>query len=122
VSAELLTPFGLRTLSPFDPAYRACYGGDPIERDGAYHQGTVWPWLLGSYVDAFLRVYGADEAARQVPAMLGLLAAHLRDYGLGGIAEVFDGEPPHRPNGCPWQAWSVAELLRVLAAASVTRG
>lgn len=113
-SAELLTPCGLRTLAPSDPAYRPEYGGGPLERDSAYHQGTVWPWLLGPFVDAHRRAYG-DEAA--IRAILAPLEAHLRDYGVGGVAEVFDGDAPHRPNGCPWQAWSVAALLRSRRAA-----
>ncbi len=108
--AELLTPYGLRTLSPSDTDYHPCYGGTPWERDSAYHRGTVWPWLIGSFVDAHRRVYNDPEAVRR---FLAPLEAHLRDYGVGGIAEIFDAEPPHRPNGCPWQAWSVAEVLRV---------
>jgi predicted glycogen debranching enzyme len=106
---ELLTPYGLRTLSPGDPAYRGSYFGSPRQRDAAYHQGTVWPWLLGSYIDAYRRVYGADA---DVEPLLTSLISHLREFGVGGIAEVFDGNSPFYPNGCPWQAWSVAELLR----------
>jgi predicted glycogen debranching enzyme len=115
LTRELLTPYGLRTLAPSDPAYRGTYDGDAVSRDGAYHQGTVWPWLLGPYVDALRRINpDADILALLSP----LLDGHLRaDYGVGGIAEVFDGDAPHRPNGCPWQAWSVAEVLRAHLAA-----
>jgi predicted glycogen debranching enzyme len=109
--AELLTPYGLRTLSPFDPQYQGHYFGSARQRDGAYHQGTVWAWLLGSFVDAYRKVHGQDAEIR--PFLRPLLDS-LREYGVGGIAEVFDGNPPHYPNGCPWQAWSVAEVLRVL--------
>ena len=107
---ELLTPYGLRSLSPQDSRYRPRYEGDPLSRDSAYHQGTVWAWLMGSYVDLYRKVYGADA---DVSALLAPLEAHLREYGVGGIAEIFDGDAPHKPDGCPWQAWSVAELLRV---------
>jgi 4-alpha-glucanotransferase len=111
---ELLTPFGLRTLAPGDPAYRPRYEGGPAERDGAYHQGAVWPWLLGAYCDLFRRVHGPGETTEQAVADLlrPLLDTHLTAYGVGSLAEVLDADPPHRPNGCPWQAWSVAEVLR----------
>ncbi len=107
VTRELLTPYGLRTLSPSDPAYRPRYEGNGYSRDTAYHQGTVWPWLLGPYADARRNVYGDGVD-------LSELLRGLDDYGVGGIAEVFDGDAPHHPNGCPWQAWSVAEVLRVM--------
>lgn len=107
VTRELLTPYGLRTLSPNDPAYRPRYEGDAYSRDTAYHQGTVWPWLLGAYADAKRNTYGES-------ADLSSLLTSLDDYGIGGIAEVYDGSEPQRPNGCPWQAWSVAEMLRLL--------
>jgi len=111
VERELLTPHGLRTLAPSDPAYKGVYRGGPMERDGAYHQGTVWPYLLGPFADAFRRVHGsnADVSSFLAP----LLEAMGRDYGVGGVAEIFDGDAPHKPNGCPFQAWSVGELLRV---------
>jgi predicted glycogen debranching enzyme len=109
--ASLLTPLGLRTLGPDEPGYRGRYGGGPRERDGAYHQGTVWPWLIGPFVDAHFRVY-ADRAA--VERMLEPLIAHLDDYGMGSIAECAEGDPPHDPRATIAQAWSVAELLRVL--------
>jgi predicted glycogen debranching enzyme len=110
VTAQLLTPYGLRTLAPTDPQYIGRYGGGPLERDGAYHQGTVWPWLLGPYVDAFLRLGRTDTQAR---ALLGPLVDTLRMAGIGSLSEVFDGDAPHAPGGCPMQAWSVAELLRL---------
>jgi predicted glycogen debranching enzyme len=110
-TAELLTPYGLRTLSPSDPSYRGFYGGGPRERDGAYHQGTVWPYLLGAYIDLYRRVNGPDA---DITPLTTSLLEHLAEYGVGGVAEVFSGDAPHTPNGCPWQAWSVAELLRVL--------
>ncbi len=116
VRTELLTPYGLRTLSPRDSAYRPRYEGGPAERDRAYHQGTVWPWLIGSFVDAFRRVEGKSEATNAaVRDLLAPLLDSLADYGMGGIAEVYDAEAPQRPNGCPWQAWSVAEILRAWA-------
>lgn len=111
VEEELLTPFGLRTLSPQDPAYRPHYGGSPAERDSAYHQGTVWPWLLGPFVTAHYRVYHDADRAR---SYLLPLKAHLKEAGIGSISEIFDGDPPHAPNGCIAQAWSVAEILRAL--------
>ena len=113
-TAELLTPYGLRTLSPRDPHYRGVYGGHPGSRDGAYHQGTVWPWLLGPYLDVCFAVHGLSDAMRaQATELLQPLLRHVGEFGLGSIAEVFDGDEPHRPGGCPAQAWSVAELLRV---------
>jgi glycogen debranching enzyme len=115
-SRELLTPYGLRTLSPKDPAYRGRYEGGPEERDSAYHQGTVWPWLIGPYVTAFRRVNGRGPRTEQaVRELLAPLGAHLLGGGLGQVPEIFDGDAPHRPRGCVAQAWSVAALLRVLA-------
>lgn len=111
IEEELLTPFGLRSLSPADSSYRPHYAGDPVQRDGAYHQGTVWAWLLGPFVEAHLRVYGDKEKAR---SFLEPLRRHLLDAGIGQISEIFDGDEPHLPNGCVAQAWSVAEVLRTL--------
>jgi len=110
VTAQLLTPYGLRTLAPTDAQYIGHYRGGPVERDGAYHQGTVWPWLLGPYVDAFLRLGGSRSQAR---ALLGPLVDTLRMAGIGSLSEVFDADAPHAPGGCPMQAWSVAALLRL---------
>jgi predicted glycogen debranching enzyme len=115
VEAQLLTPLGLRTLSPADPAYRPHYGGSPLQRDGAYHQGTVWPWLIGPFVQAWLRVHGdtAQNRAAAREKFLTPLLAHLRVAGLGHVSEVADGDAPHTPGGCPFQAWSLGELIRV---------
>lgn len=112
VEAELLTPVGLRSLSPADPRYVPVYIGSPFERDSAYHQGTVWAWLIGGFVDAYRRVY--PEQPEKIAEMLAGFAPHLSEAGLGQVSEIFDADPPHRPRGCFAQAWSVAELLRVL--------
>ena len=106
--APLATPFGLRSLAPGDPAYRPVITGGVTERDGAYHQGTVWAWLLGHWALANYRVTGDAGAAQ---AILAGIAPHLADAGLGQISEIFDGDPPHTPRGCPAQAWSVACIL-----------
>jgi predicted glycogen debranching enzyme len=106
---QLFTSYGLRSLTPGHPHYRPRYEGGPLERDGAYHQGTVWAWLLGPFALAHHRVYGDTEAAR---GFLKPLAHHLNDHGVGSIAEIFDAEPPFRPGGAIAQAWSVAETLR----------
>jgi len=109
VSDRLLTPFGLRTLSRDDPRYQSAYRGDPRRRDAAYHMGMVWPWLLGPYLDAHLRVHGDRAAVRR---LLEPFQLHLAEAGLGTISEIFEPEPPYRPVGCIAQAWSVAEVLR----------
>ena len=111
---ELLTPYGLRTLSPKDPRYCPRYEGDQIQRDSAYHQGTVWPWLLGPFITAYVKTHGRD-AREKARGWLGKFPAHLSEAGLGSISEIFDGDPPHAPRGCIAQAWSVAEILRVTA-------
>jgi predicted glycogen debranching enzyme len=113
VERRLLTPLGLRSLAPGEPGYRPRYGGGVWERDSAYHQGTVWPWLIGPFVEAWLRVRGdAAEAKREADErFLAPLRAHLCVAGLGHISEIADAEPPHRPGGCPFQAWSLGELL-----------
>jgi len=114
VERELLTPYGLRSLARRDSQYRPRYEGDPLSRDGAYHQGTVWPWLLGPFLSAYLRVRGyRPEARKQAAEWLRALEEHLEDAGLGQISEIFDADAPHRARGCMAQAWSVAELLRV---------
>lgn len=113
VQEQLLTPYGLRSLSPLDSRYVPVYGGDQAARDGAYHQGTVWPWLLGAFITAFVRVHGSTTTAReQARSFVEGFPAHLSDAGLGSISEIFDGDPPHHPRGCIAQAWSVAEILR----------
>ena len=112
VTRDLLTPCGLRTLSPRDPRYAGRYEGDPRRRDEAYHQGTVWPWLLGPYVDAYLSVNGRSEETRQrvVEILQPLLEPKVG--GIDTIPEIFDGQMPQQPGGCIAQAWSVAEVLR----------
>jgi predicted glycogen debranching enzyme len=114
VEKKLLTPFGLRTLSPDDRRYRGTYTGGQSERDGAYHQGTVWAYLIGPFVEAYLKVYGLSrKSKKQALHIIEPLLRHLTDDGcLGQVSEIFDGEPPHKPKGCFAQAWSVAELIR----------
>ncbi|MFN7679056.1 MAG: amylo-alpha-1,6-glucosidase, partial [Cyanobacteriota bacterium] len=107
--SRLLTPMGLRSLEPADPAYRGHYGGDPVARDRAYHQGTVWGWWLGPYALAHARVHGDRGGALR---WLEAMGHHLTTAGLGTISEIFDGDAPHAPRGCIAQAWSVAEVLR----------
>jgi glycogen debranching enzyme len=110
VRDKLLTPVGLRSLAPDDPEFKAKYFGDLRTRDAAYHQGTVWAWLAGPFIDAWLKVYPDDlDGAR---AALDGFVAHLDDACIGSISEVFDAEPPFTPRGCIAQAWSVAEVLR----------
>lgn len=115
VEGRLLTPLGLRSLAPGERDYHAQYVGDPAQRDAAYHQGTVWPWLLGPFVEAWLRVRGDAPAARGEARrrFLAPLLAHLDQAGLGHISEIADAEPPFTPRGCPFQAWSVGEALRL---------
>ena len=103
---SLVTPIGLRSLGPSDGAYRGTHRGDSAARDGAYHQGTVWPWLIGPYVDA-VRVAGINR-----PGMLEGLEDHIPIWGIGSVSETADGNAPFRATGCPFQAWSVAETLR----------
>ena len=117
---ELLTAFGLRSLAPGSPAYHPAYGGGVLERDGGYHQGPVWGWLLGPFCLAAYRVSGDATAAQ---AMLAGMSDALEDQGVGTIGEIFDGDPPHHPRGAPAQAWSVActlEAWRLLAEARQT--
>jgi predicted glycogen debranching enzyme len=108
----LLTSHGLRSLATSDPAYVGFYGGDSFHRDSAYHQGTVWGWLIGPFVEAHLRVYGDPEAALRLLEPFG---DHIDTAGLGSISEIFDGDAPFEPRGCIAQAWSVGEVLRALA-------
>jgi glycogen debranching enzyme len=113
VERELLTPYGLRTLARGHPDYRGRYEGNAYERDTAYHQGTVWAWLMGSFVTAYLKVHErSPESLSTARAWLANFRAHLREAGIGQISEIFDGDPPHTPRGCIAQAWSVAEILR----------
>jgi glycogen debranching enzyme len=106
---HLLTSYGLRSLAPSDPQYVGRYRGDVASRDGAYHQGTVWGWLIGPFVSAHLRAYGNREAAL---AYLDPLLDHLGTYGLGTLGELFDGDAPFEPRGAIAQAWTVGEVLR----------
>lgn len=114
VERELLTPHGLRSLSPRDSRYRGVYIGNSWSRDSAYHQGTVWGWPIGGFLIAYLKVHeNSGEAKAQVRQWLQPLIAHLDEAGLGSISEIFDGDAPHAPRGCIAQAWSVSEVLRV---------
>lgn len=113
VDRELLTPFGLRTLSPKNPMYRGWYKGDQKERDASYHQGTVWPWLIGPYTDMFLKIYaGKKKECKALLEKTKPLLDSIRENGLGGIGEIREGDAPHNSRGCPLQAWSVAETIR----------
>jgi glycogen debranching enzyme len=113
IEAHLLTPAGLRSLASHEPGYTGRYAGGVAARDGSYHQGTVWPWLLTAFVEAWVRSRGrtptavADARAR----FLAPLLEHLGEAGLGHVSEIADGDAPHRP--CPFQAWSVGEALRL---------
>ena len=111
VGERLLTPYGLRTLDPAHPDFKKMYSGDLRARDAAYHQGTVWPWLIGPFVSAWRRAYPEKPPA----SLLDGLLDHMTDAGIGTISEIFDAEQPFHPRGCIAQAWSVAEVLRVLA-------
>ncbi len=115
VEQRLWTPMGLRTLAPDQPGYAPRYHGGAAERDAAYHQGTVWPWLAGPFVEAWLRARGDTPASRREARarFLAPLLAHLEECGLGHVSEIADAEPPHTPRGCPFQAWSVGEALRL---------
>ena len=114
VEAELLTPFGLRSLSPNNKNYRPVYIGSPFERDSAYHQGTIWAWLIGAFVDAYRKVNPAgSQTENRVSEILEGFRNHLTEAGIGQISEIFDADAPYKPRGCIAQAWSVAEVLRV---------
>ena len=115
VEEKLLTPLGLRSLAPGEPDYKPHYEGGVLQRDGSYHQGTVWPWLIGPFVEAWVRVRGNTTAAKQEARkkFLTPLLCHLEEAGLGHVSEIADAESPHTPRGCPFQAWSVGEALRL---------
>jgi predicted glycogen debranching enzyme len=115
VEMLLLTPMGLRSLAPGEPGYAQHYEGDSRARDSVYHQGTVWPWLIGAFVEAWVRVHGANAATKKKARarFLPPLYEHLNHAGLGHVSEICDAEPPHTPRGCPFQAWSLGELLRL---------
>jgi len=110
VRERLLTPVGLRSLAPGEPDYKSRYYGDLRSRDAAYHQGTVWGWLIGPYIDAAVKLPGTDRAALR--DLLAGFDHRLADACVGQISEIFDAEPPFLPRGCVAQAWSVAEVLR----------
>ena len=114
VRRDLLTPFGLRSLSPADSHYKGIYSGPQFQRDQAYHQGTVWAYLIGPFVEAFLKVNSFSPDSRKTAAgFIQPLIDHLTTDGcLGSVSEIFDGDSPHKPKGCFAQAWSVAELIR----------
>jgi predicted glycogen debranching enzyme len=114
VERDLVTPRGLRTLSPADPNYIGRYEGGPTSRDGASHQGTVWPWLMGPYLTAYAKTFGPQAGQDFAATWLENFEQHLREACLGQVSEIFDGDAPHLPRGCVAQAWSVAELLRAL--------
>jgi predicted glycogen debranching enzyme len=114
VRRELLTPMGLRTLSRADAGYKGRYTGPQVERDAAYHNGTVWSWLIGPFLDAYLRVNSnSEESQKQARQWLWPLIEHMNSACVGSISEIFEAEPPHRPCGTCAQAWSVAEVLRL---------
>ena len=123
VERELLTPYGLRSLSPSDAAYRGTYGGDPYSRDGAYHQGTVWAWLMGPFITSWVRIRGEEADVRtSARRMLRPLLRHVEASGLGHISEIFDGDSPHASRGCFAQAWSTAEVLRAFVEDVLDKG
>jgi predicted glycogen debranching enzyme len=114
VRRELLTPAGLRTLSPTNPGYRGHYSGNQYTRDAAYHNGTVWPWLIGPFLEAYLHVHDhSPQSIEQAKLWLAPLLAQMNEFAIGQVHEICEGESPHRPVGCPAQAWSVAEVLRL---------
>jgi glycogen debranching enzyme len=112
VENNLLTPRGLRSLAPSHKDYRKTYGGDVWSRDGAYHQGTVWSFLMGPFIDALLKTRGEDGKTT-AQGLLDIFLTHLSEGCIGTLSEIFDGEVPHAPRGCVAQAWSVGEILRV---------
>jgi predicted glycogen debranching enzyme len=120
IREHLFTPYGLRTLSPSDPAYIGRYEGNRRRRDGAYHMGVAWTWLLGPYFDAVAAIEGTEAARAELESILPDLRRHLADAGLGTISEIFDADEPYAPTGCIAQAWSVAEVLRIVTAYGAT--
>jgi glycogen debranching enzyme len=112
VRQELLTPYGLRSLSPKNTDYKGKYAGNQVDRDLAYHQGTVWPWLLGAFADAFLKLHGATGKAF-IESIYRNFEQEMFQNGIGTVSEVYDGDPPHEDGGAFSQAWNVAELLRI---------
>ena len=109
VEKKLFTPYGLRTLDPANKNYHGKYEGNRWNRDAAYHQGLVWPWLLGPFLNGWKKVYDDPNKARE---FLASIEIHLKEEGIGSVSEIFDGDSPYHPRGCIAQAWSVAEILR----------
>ena len=112
VNQELLTPKGLRTLSPKNPMYKGIYQGSQEDRDMAYHQGTVWPWLLEHFCEGYLRVY-KESGKSLVKKIYDGFEEDMTIHGIGSVSEIYDGNPPHKPKGAISQAWSIAALLRI---------
>jgi len=112
VKSDLLTPRGLRTLSPKNAKYKGAYEGDQASRDNAYHQGVVWPWLLGAFADAYLRLQG-ENGKPFIKELYSGFEKEMNKDGIGTVSEIYEGDPPHRGRGAISQAWSVAELLRI---------
>jgi glycogen debranching enzyme len=110
---ELLTPRGLRTLSPANKLYKGSYYGNQEQRDNAYHQGTVWPWLLGPFCEGWLKVYG-NQGVNKVKKLIYGLEEVMPEHGISTLSEIHDGDPPHAPRGAISQAWSVGEVLRII--------
>jgi glycogen debranching enzyme len=113
VRSELLTIRGLRTLSPKNPAYEGHYEGDQPTRDRQYHQGTVWPWLMGHFVEAYLKIHG-KSGVRKMEWYIEQFEDTMKEHGIGSISEIYDGDPPHTARGAISQAWSVSEVLRAM--------
>ena len=113
VRSKLFTPVGLRSLSPDDPEYKGFYGGNTFLRDAAYHQGTVWSWLLGPFVDAGMKTLG-ETFKKEAVSIIEHFSYHLNEGCMGTVSEIFDGDPPFHARGCVAQAWGVAEMLRVI--------
>jgi glycogen debranching enzyme len=112
VEKELLTPRGIRSLDPKNPQYKGSCAGDQKSRDEAYHQGTAWPWLLGHFVEGYLKIYG-KQGLPFVKSIFLKFEETMKEHGIGTVSEIYDGDPPHTPRGAVSQAWSVAELLRM---------
>jgi predicted glycogen debranching enzyme len=112
IRSKLYTPVGLRSLSPDDPRYKGHYGGSPLSRDSAYHQGPVWSWLLGPFIEAGMKT-GGETFRAEAAGIIDRFTYHLNEGCIGSVSEIFDGDAPHHPRGCVAQAWGVAEMLRV---------
>ena len=123
ITEKLLTPFGLKSLSPDDPEYIGYYEGDRYMRDSAYHRGTVWSWLMGPYIRGLLKFNNGNESVREFCLnLIKTFTTHLSDGCIGSVSEIFDGEFPNNPKGCFAQAWGVAELIRALRIIKTDKG